>query len=415
MWLQPAHCVDRSPQATNATVDRFPCSSNAKMRISLYAAPFQLVDIRIPQTRVVVARRSPYRPQISWTQLVPYRFLFILFASLLVCAHKAKMSLAAETLPSPATLDFQRRCSNPGVIKCVGFDKPEDISGHYGLASGIQIGASAPALDTEIKASGNSSLKFTIPSQSPANTSGAYFTNFSDDLGVQFGENQEFFVQWRQRFSRTMLSTRYRNGNGFKLAIVGTGDQRKRSYGSCTALEVVANTYYQEGFPILYNSCTGSTSHGPYDPFFERLPPYDFKLQNARPAPYCLYSQKRTSSFFQPAGNCFGYLPDEWMTFQIRIKTGRRVTDEFAGSYVSLWIARENRPSQLVIDWGPYNLTAGSPAENQRFGKVWLLPYHTGKDALENHPVAFTWYDELIISRSRIADPTSVQRAQYGK
>jgi hypothetical protein len=96
------------------------------------------------------------------------------------------------------------------------------------------------------------------------------------------------------------------------------------------------------------------------------------------------------------------------MTFQLMVKTGPRVKDEFADSYVSLWMARENQPSELVIHWGPYHLTAGNPADNQRFGKVWLLPYHTGKDAAEVHPVAYTWYDELIISRSKIDDPASV-------
>ena len=77
-------------------------------------------------------------------------------------------------------------------------------------------------------------------------------------------------------------------------------------------------------------------------------------------------------------------------------------------SRVRLWVARENKLSELVIDWGPYNLTAGSRAEDQRFGKVWLLPYHTGKDPSQVHPVAYTWYDELIISRTRIADPRSL-------
>jgi hypothetical protein len=50
-------------------------------------------------------------------------------------------------------------------------------------------------------------------------------------------------------------------------------------------------------------------------------------------------------------------------------------------------------------------LAAGGPGENQRFGKIWLLPYHTGKDASVSNPIAYTWYDELVISRNKIADP----------
>jgi hypothetical protein len=93
------------------------------------------------------------------------------------------------------------------------------------------------------------------------------------------------------------------------------------------------------------------------------------------------------------------------MTFQIRIKTGPRVADEFTNSYVTMWIAREGRASELVFDWGPYNLSAGSVADNQKFGKIWLLPYNTNKNASVSYPTAYTWYDELIISRAKIADP----------
>jgi hypothetical protein len=157
----------------------------------------------------------------------------------------------------------------------------------------------------------------------------------------------------------------------------------------------------------MYNSCTGSTSHGAYDPFEEPFAGDDFKLENGRPSPYCLYSQGHTNpvSFFSPAGNCFEYAADQWMTFQVGIKTGPRVNDEFTNSRVTLWVAYEGKPSELVVSWGPYNLSAGDPADNQRFGKVWLLPYNTDKDPTQVTPVAHTWYDELVISRSKIPDP----------
>jgi hypothetical protein len=163
-------------------------------------------------------------------------------------------------------------------------------------------------------------------------------------------------------------------------------------------------SYYQDGFPIMYNSCTGSASHGPYDGFYQPFGASDFKLQNGRASPYCLFSQSG-AGYFPPNGNCFGYVANEWITFQVRVKTGPRVGDEWTGSYVTLWAAREGKPSELVIDWGPYNLSAGSTAENQRYGKIWLLPYHTGKSEAQAHPTAYTWYDELIISRNQIADP----------
>ena len=302
------------------------------------------------------------------------------------------------------------------MVKCVGFDDVGDFNigaggttGPYGQNSGIFAPSgtsdySRATRDTSVKASGNSSLRFTIPAQAGADTSGSYFTNFSKDLSVQFGENSEFFVQWRQRFSPELLTTVFPGGEGWKQAIIGTGDQPSRLDTSCSALTVVTQNVFHRGFAQMYNSCTGSTSHGPYDPF-EKAIPGDFELQPGRPAPGCLYSQGATNSYFPPKGNCFGYFPNEWMTFQIRIKTGPRVNDEFSNSFVTLWIGREGKASEEVITWGPYNLTAGPPGDNQRFGKITLLPYNTQRDPSATNPVAYTWYDELIISRSKIADP----------
>jgi hypothetical protein len=329
-------------------------------------------------------------------------------------------SPAAPSVPSstPARsgADFQTRCSQPGVVKCVGFDEPIDFNigaggtaGAYGQNSGLLApwatsDYTRATRDTAIKATGSSSLKFTIPSNSSADSSGSYFTNFSKDLSVQFGANSEFFIQWRQRFSPEFVSAEYAGGGGWKQIIIGSGDQTGQSFSSCTALETVVQNTYHRGFPRMYNSCTGSASHGPYNTFEEPFGAFDFKEQNGRPAPYCLYSQGNTS-YFPPIGNCVGYAANEWMTFQVRIKTGPRVGDEFVNSYVTLWIAREGRPSELVIDWGPYNLSAGSAAEDQKYGKVWLLPYNTGKDPSVSYPIAYTWYDDLIISRIQILDP----------
>ena len=234
---------------------------------------------------------------------------------------------------------------------------------------------------------------------------GSYWTNFSPDLSVQFGENSEFYVQWRQRFSPEFLTTKY-NSEGWKQIIIGSGDRAGTNYGSCTDLELVAQNLYLRGFPEMYNSCSGSTSHGAYNPFEEPYGSADFKMQNAMPSPYCLYSQKYSlGTPGSPPGNCFIYYPNEWMTFQIHVKMGPRVNDEFSNSYVQLRVSREGRPSQLVMNWGPYNLSAGSLIENQKFGKIWLLPYQTNKDSSQVTPTAYTWYDELIVSRNKIDDP----------
>ena len=302
------------------------------------------------------------------------------------------------------------------MVKCVGFDDVSEFNTGSGGTTGawyqsagiIPPGGTSDytraARDTSIKASGGSSIRFTVPSNSPADTSGAYFTNFSNDLSVQFDGGQEFYVQWRQRFSPEFINTVYAGGNGFKQVIVGTGDQPGTFYSSCSSLELPVQNSSQRGFPQMYNSCSGSASHGPYDGFAESFGAYDFKIQNGRAAPYCLYSQS-SSGYFAPNGNCFGYVANEWMTFQMKVQLGTRVGDEFKGSYITLWGAREGKASELLIQHGPYNLSAGPVGTNQRFGKIWLLPYNTGKSSAQAHPTAYTWYDDLIISRNKIADP----------
>jgi hypothetical protein len=320
-----------------------------------------------------------------------------------------------------ADADFQARCTAGGVVVCVGFDSASDIAGTYGAPSGILPSSSgsgvAPTLDTTVKASGNSSLMFLIPANAGADTSGAYWTNFSTDFSKQFGQNSDFFVQWRQRFSPEFISTVPAGAEGWKEVIIGTGDvtgctpstnASGTCSSSCTNLEVVTLNSFQRGFPEMYNSCSGSASHGPYDPFIESYGSDDFKLQNAMPAPYCLYSQGMTSpvSYFPPSGNCLAYFPNEWMTFQVEIQTGPWVNGEFQNSHVNLWVAREGQPAVQVLNWGPYNLSADpQSATAQQYGKAWLLPYNTGRDSSATSPVAYTWFDELIVSTQRIADP----------
>jgi len=305
--------------------------------------------------------------------------------------------------PPPPSSDFTTRCQAAGVVRCVGFDQASDIAGTYGNNTGIMSGATTPTLDTAVKASGNSAIKFAVPASAGADTSGSYFANFSADLATQFGAGETFYIQWRQRFTPEFISSNA--GTGWKQVIIGTGDKSpSQLYASCTDLETVVVNGSNRRFAQMYNSCSGSSSHEAYDPFNEFFGGSDFKMQNARPSPFCLYSQS-SSGYFPPYGNCFGYFANEWMTFQVGIMLGSRVGDEFANSNVKLWIAREGQPSELVINWGPYNLTAGSSAENQKYGKVWLLPYNTNRSAGTSYTASTTWYDELIISRNKIADP----------
>lgn len=321
--------------------------------------------------------------------------------------------------PRPAS-DFDTRKAAPGVIRWFDFDTTAQLGGGYSANFGTLPGSRTSAvIDTTVSASGAGSMRFDVPSLSNDNAAGTWWANFSPDLLTQFGENSEFYVQWRQRFNQAFIDTFFTDidgggkaAEGIKQAIVTVGDQPGRLFNSCEAIGNVVQTYYQHRFPIVYNSCTGSASHPPYSGFYERVtsPTSDYLLQNGT-APFCTYSAAQANPTSVSPG-CFGWVANEWLTFQLGTTVGPRnlATNEFDNSRVRLWAAREGQPAQLLVDWKPgvggyFPLTAGSLADNQRYGKIWLLPYMTRKDATQVHPLAQTWYDELIISRQRIADP----------
>jgi hypothetical protein len=276
---------------------------------------------------------------------------------------------------------FARRCAAPEVVRCVSFDGADQIPdltssgrGPMGVMRSYPSGL-VPELDCEVAVNG-CSLRFTVPSRSGAGTSGSWYANFSDDFSVRFGEGSEFFVQWRQRFSRDFLATQFRGG-GWKQAVVGEGDRPGyapdgKVVWSCTQLELAVQNTWLRGYPQMYHSC------GEKDGQYEELP----------------------GSRYVP------YEPDEWMTFQMRVKIGtwyRNDRNYHGDSAVELWVAREGGRSTRAVVADGYDIANTKPGAE--YGKLWLLPYHTDKDATQDHPVGYVWYDEVIISRAPIPDP----------
>lgn len=286
----------------------------------------------------------------------------------------------------PERIGFFDRCRLAGAIRCFGFDSSSETDPHVFPPWGQT--AKRGTVDKNVKASGSGSLRFEIPSNSGSDTSGSFSLNFSDDLSVQFGEGQEFYVQWRQRFSQEFLETRYRGGGGWKQIIIGEGDRAGFKADSCTQLELVVTNADYLGTPMLYHSCGGK------DGQFEGL----------------------------YASGSVGYEADEWMTFQIHVKIGtwyKNDGDYHQDSTIQFWVGREGRPSKLVLDLSAepstifglkipgsgtgYDLANRDPSA--KYGKLWLLPYNTHKDPSESHPTGYTWYDDLIIAKTKIPDP----------
>ena len=323
----------------------------------------------------------------SWIQrLFPHASLVAQVVTLvLVCAWAGcSTGRSAAGTKDVTQLDFASRCALPEVVRCFGFDSQVETDPYVHPPWGEKIKLGFVVSD--VKSSGTGSLRFEVPSNSGDDSSGSFKLNFSDDLSTQFGEGEEFFVQWRQRFSEEFLNTYYEEGLGWKQIIIGEGDRLGVFPPSCTQLEIVLANSNQIGFPQAYHSC------GAKDGQFEQL------------------------------GGGGSYVANEWMTFQIHVAIGTWYKSD--GNYhrdstVQLWVGREGRASNLVVNFTPddaivfgvripgtgngYDIANDNPMA--KYGKLHLTPYHTRKNPSQVHPTGFVWYDDLIISRKRIADP----------
>lgn len=157
----------------------------------------------------------------------------------------------------------------------------------------------------------------------------------------------------------------------------------------------VPSMYASCGGPYAYNHMYGSTSNITVQPAING----------------CLYPQP------YPVPPCFKVQASEWMTFKAHIRVG---TWNTWSSVIQMWAAHEGQPPGLIVDCGPQGTAAGHPcgpgyADNGwylfnsnftfKLGKVYLLPYMTGKSGTQPHSEGYVWYDDLIISKNDIADP----------
>lgn len=294
-------------------------------------------------------------------------FAIFLGFSLLVGPSVRAVELTA------ATRDFAARCNAAGVVKCVGFDAPGDF--RNGQISPSADGRTRPVMDRSVLASGEGSLRFEIPSRSPANSSGYW----ADALGARFGEGTVLHFQFRQRFSQEMLATRYREEGGWKQFIIYPAGP------SCTSVQLVAVNQYLRGLPILYAAC------GEVGLFVEQsdgdhlIQQGDFSCSRREPRP----------------GACAMYVADQWMTFYFQVNVGHYGKPD---TRVQGWIGSGAGKLRQFIDFPDLTLNyEDDPGE--AFDQIQFTPYQTDKDARQVHPVAHTWYDELIVSRRPIAAP----------
>jgi hypothetical protein len=249
------------------------------------------------------------------------------------------------------------------------------------------------------------SLKFTMQPGYFQGEPGWFDYNFSPNLDALYGQGQEFYVQFRERISASMLSaSNFTNFEGWKLNIISEGDSPTAQAGNCsnTPTDFVL---VSDGttFPWIYENC-GSTG-GTLKFLDSNYEPIQLYAPNApgggnyldQPATGCPHYSGRGTPSTDPS--CWNFVAGEWFTVQEHFKIGAW---NQANSTVDVWVAHDGQPAVLITNAADIAMADQGPNVTDKFGKIVLLPYAT--NATWNG-LSTVWYDDLIVSNRRIPDP----------
>ncbi len=339
-----------------------------------------------------------------------------------------------------AEADWQARSTGPDVIYANNFSDMSDWLDNVWDQSSCDPaylpGCRANAYDESVFKSGGGSVRFDINSNTGQAAAGNVVMNFGGtNPANQIGPNDEVWIQWRQRFDPFVIEHDYAHtsGNaGWKMVILAQGDLEPDVIGNaCSEAQIVVVNAGERDYASSYIEC------GEYDAFEQSLGSGRLTRQNARENG----SGEKNCLYWPTSGDqsgCLWYEPNQWMTFMMHLQTGpvgsapssvnnAPQKSGFINSTYELYIGYEGEPLQLAhrqenlviprgqhwdeVDgysggWGPAD---GHP--DAEYGKLWLTPFNTHKDGSETHEDASIWYDEVIVSRSRIPDPAGVGSA----
>ena len=360
--------------------------------------------------------------------------LAVLTTSALTAAQAQQAAVAAlvadptpAPMPVPTSTDFAARSA--GALRAFDFAPGVDIGpdararGYANFGYSGDPSSLVPVIDAS---QGLNALRFDVPGMTGSAASCEWYLNFSPDYKTQFGARSSFFLQWRQRFNQAMCNVliEQASGNGqsaIKQVIIAEQDTATRHFDSCDTGSIVLTTYLNWRVPMLYHSC-----HADYDLNDYRISGhYQYQnIINGVPAtvagPFCDYQSLTVGGGSIAPPNvpaaCFGWYPDEWMTFMVSVDLGEigqgptlmgsNAYQAYLGSRVRLWMGRENQAMRLVHDV-PTHLWIEDPTLPSQYGKAWFGPYMTGKDPALDHPLMQTWIAEVIVSKDPILDPVT--------
>ena len=95
------------------------------------------------------------------------------------------------------------------------------------------------------------------------------------------------------------------------------------------------------------------------------------------------------------------YPSNQWTTFYYKVSIGHWGKPD---SVIHAWVGVDGKPLRQWIKMQDFILKNDHPGRD--YDCLTLLTYMTNKDPKLDHPTAYAWYDELIVSTQPIAAPT---------
>ncbi len=266
-------------------------------------------------------------------------------------------------------IDFRRRCAASGVVFCEGFDSKEVVDKYSNL---YPDGTPRAKFDSSMKASGAGSLRI---DHLPHEQAAWWQYRYERDTGERFRAGDTMYVQFRQRFDDNMMSVRF--NNSWKQVIFHMNG------AACAGLELTTVNTYLSNIPTMYSACGGRSTIVYFAKYVYAWQQGDYVCSTA------------------DTSRCGYYRPNQWMTFYYEVKIGDWGKPN---SHVLAYMGYEGEPLKSFVNIKDYQLDNNDGADDG-FNAVTLTTYITGKDMKQDHPVASSWYDELIVSRKPIPSP----------
>jgi hypothetical protein len=305
------------------------------------------------------------------------------------------------SIDSSRSVSVQERCAAAGVVMCVGFDSAAEVN-RYAVIHGIA--GSSLSFDSSVPgAEGGGAAKFFVPANTACGAescaqgmSGGMIIGFPRG----FGQNSDFYFQFRQRWDASYLSTNF-NGEGWKQVLL------YQSGGPCSSLEIMLNNQSYRGYPQANTACgsigfavgpPGDTGDAMTDPRLGR--PTDFLYEQGANPKDASYNCYRNATPKHTLPNCAVYRPDNWETFYCHVHVG---TFGQTNSQTQCWVAYEGQSLIQYINMPALKYDQNN-SPSDAFHTIQFTNYDSRATGTKN-PAGATWYDSFILSTQPIPAP----------